>query len=238
VQNIGSAIQDVANCVVAGLCDVTELFGGACGCSQPPTTVAANCAPILGKCGDPYIWVDGFDLTKCNDPKYSNDIHCQCNAAGILATGPAPGGVGSTEPLYVVINTPGGQEILEASSSSFSCGTTYSCFCPNPMSLQHTPGIVDPNSGNTFEIWYCQCPPGQIPDPTGNGCQYPPFDPCPFPQIPRNGKCMEPCAKNEVMTPDGACCDPTQVTSCGTCCPPGTTPNLADGSCYPPQKIQ
>jgi hypothetical protein len=36
------------------------------------------------------------------------------------------------------------------------------------------------------------------------------------------------------MTFDGSCCDPAKMTSCGKCCPPGTTPDPTTGSCLPP----
>ena len=254
VKDIGNVIQDVADCVVAGLCDVTELFGGACGCTEPPTTVAANCAPILDNCQPFFI----YDLNKCNDPN-NNDLPCQCARAGIVTRS----GDG-TSPPYIIINTPGGTEIIQSNSGSAAfgtCGVSLTCFCPKPMTLQHKcDGIVDPGCGNNYELWYCQCPSGTDPDPSGKQvclcpdgkpilsepgatadlpCPGPLLgEPCPNGQIRYGDKCVTPCAKNEVMTPDGACCDPSHVTSCGTCCPPGTTPNLSTGTCYPPQQIQ
>jgi hypothetical protein len=63
--------------------------------------------------------------------------------------------------------------------------------------------------------------------------------PCPKGQINFGGKCVKPCtSSSEVMTPDGTCCDPNQVTFCGQCCPAGKVPDPANGTCTPLQTTQ
>jgi hypothetical protein len=50
---------------------------------------------------------------------------------------------------------------------------------------------------------------------------------------------VKPCtSSSEVMTPDGTCCDPNQVTFCGQCCPAGKVPDPANGTCTPLQTTQ
>ena len=76
-------------------------------------------------------------------------------------------------------------------------------------------------------------------NPTGSICPAPLTGKvCPNGQVNVGGKCVAACANNEVRTPNGACCNPAEVTACGECCPPGTTADLANGSCEPLQTTQ
>lgn len=55
---------------------------------------------------------------------------------------------------------------------------------------------------------------------------------CPDGQILAGDKCVTPCAgPNQILLANGECCSPAQVTSCGTCCPLGSRPDAATGSC-------
>ncbi|HEY2532546.1 MAG TPA: hypothetical protein VGJ20_32205 [Xanthobacteraceae bacterium] len=241
VSDLGSLIDDTASCIEAGVCLGTELFGGACGCTQPPTTVAANCSPNLANCGH---WFYDED---CNDPKNYNDQLCQCERAGVVVTS------SGTSPPIVKINTPGGTEVIQG---DLSCGTSWSCFCPAPMTLQSVcDGAQDytcPTGVNNINILYCACPDGTHPDPTGKfaclcntsnqpanftnfGHSFEPMcPPCPTGQVQWNGQCTPACAQSDLRTPDGACCNPNKVTYCGQCCPTGMTPDPVLGTCTPP----
>lgn len=240
VNDIGGLIDAAASCVEAGVCAATELFGGACGCTDPPTTVAGNCSPNLANCGH---WFYDED---CNDPKNYNDQLCQCERADVITTG------SGTDPPIVKINTPGGTEIIQG---NLSCGASWSCFCPAPMTLQQTcDGAEDPTCGNNINLYYCACPDGTHPDPTGkfvclcdtsnqpanfNRNSFEPMCPaCATGQVQWDGKCVAACAQNDVRTPDGSCCNPDKVTYCGQCCPPGMTPDPALGTCTPPPPPQ
>ncbi len=116
--------------------------------------------------------------------------------------------------------------------------------------------------------WYifsCNCPSGTHPDPSGKTVGGVPvcicdgttnevanlssealFGMCPPPNCPTGqvrlsgvGKCVTPCSDpTKGMTEDGACCDPSQMSSCGTCCPPGTVPDPATGACLLKQVAQ
>jgi hypothetical protein len=249
VQNVGSLIQDVGNCIVAGLCDASALFGTPCGCTEPPTTVSANCASNIQNCAN-------FSGSP------AQVALCQGEGGSIITED------GWSAPI-MVINTPGGSEVLQSASGSAAfgtCGTTSVCFCPKPMQLVKVcDAMYDYNcQNNDVYIYACVCPQGTTPagataqNPAGtlangvNTCLCPdgrpimsdpgatPDLPCPAPLLgtpcpngQRNvgGKCVTPCANNEVMTPDGSCCNPNQVTFCGQCCPTGMTPNLQNGTC-------
>jgi hypothetical protein len=115
-------------------------------------------------------------------------------------------------------------------------------------------------SVNGEQIFACVCPKGTHADPSGklvNGISVclcdttnqqadlrpDSFQMCPAcptgeVQASATGKCVAACAKNEVITPDGTCCDPNKVTYCGQCCPPGMTPDPALGTCTKPGQIQ
>jgi hypothetical protein len=244
--NAISALADaVGSCIEAGVCIGVEAFGGACGCTQPPTTVQANCSPNLANCGSWFYDVD------CNDPKNYNDQLCQCERAGVVTTGDG------TSPPVVQINTPGGTEIIQG---NLSCGTSWACFCPWPMTAQSVcDGAEDyhcPSAVNNIHIIYCACPDGTHPDPTGKfaclcdtsnqpanftnaGHSFEPMcPPCPTGQVQWNGKCTPACAQSDVRTPDGTCCNPNKTTYCGQCCPTGMTPDPVLGTCTPPPPPQ
>jgi hypothetical protein len=116
-----------------------------------------------------------------------------------------------------------------------------------------------------WAIFSCDCPSGTYPDPSGKLVNGIPvclcngttnevanlssnalFGMCPPPACPTgqirltgNGNCVTPCSDpTKGMTMDGACCDPTQVTACGQCCPPGTIPDPTNRTCIPKQIAQ
>jgi hypothetical protein len=135
------------------------------------------------------------------------------------------------------------------------------CSCPAPRQIVEHTGVDA--YGDPWPYFTCDCPAGTSPagagclcdtthlppqpigvvtvvNPQGVSCP-PPFlgTPCPKGQINLDGKCVTPCANPaDGMTQNGACCDPNQVTSCGMCCPPGTTPDPVNGTCIPKQIAQ
>jgi hypothetical protein len=240
---IASLANAVGSCIEAGVCYGVEAFGGQCGCTQPPTTVQGSCPPILAGCSN---WVYQSQLTGCydqNSPNY-NSVACFCERAEFVTIA----GDGTSPPL-VQINTPSGTEILQG---DLSCGTSWACFCPAPMTVKWTcDAIQDPTCSNGYQVWYCACPSGTTPDPSGKtACVCPNGQPanlaqnsflpmcgCAPGQTDWHGQCVPACATNNVRTPDGNCCDPDQVTYCGQCCPSGSTPDLVHGTCSS-QKIQ
>jgi hypothetical protein len=255
---ISGLITDISNCIVAGLCDVSALFGTPCGCTQPPTTLPASCQSSIGNCGD---FAD-------------SDPACQGGGPG---NGPIMVQNGWSAPV-MTINTPGGTEVIQSNSGSAAfgtCGTSYACFCPKPMVPTWVWNYANDSNaqGNDTKIFACVCPAGTSAagatpqNPSGtltsaglstclcpntgqpimtgygatvdNPCPTPlTGNPCPSGQIRFGNKCINQCAQNQVMTPDGTCCNPIQASSCGQCCPPGMTPDPANGTCRPVQPTQ
>ena len=125
------------------------------------------------------------------------------------------------------------------SQHEYYCAWTYSCECPKDT---HAAAL----SGPLSQVCLCKntglaaVPPVKSSiNPTGSHCPIPLTGiPCFNGQVNVGGKCVAPCANNEVRTPNGVCCSPAEVTACGTCCPPGTQADLANGTCYPVQTTQ
>jgi len=254
-QGLGQLGSDFGACLQDFLCAGDALLGSPCTCTPPPPIVA-NCQQSNIGCGsftdsDPAC-LGGTD----------NGPTLLAGPGGATIPGYVPVTVSTTSAGTLV--TGGGS----GSDGQGHCAPVFYCFCPSPMVPTWTfdyPWVID-NGWNVdapqFYIFSCDCPSSTHPAPnqaTGvtsclcdNSNQPANFSPenlfgmCPPPACPSgqvrlsgNGNCVTPCADpSEGMTFDGACCNPAQMTSCGECCPPGTTPDPATGSCNSPPKIQ
>jgi hypothetical protein len=240
---------DVGACVTDALCDLQNLvhqadpglFGSCSGsidnvptnCTQNPCSNTGACNPNLGnvifKCpaGD-----DAPPVTQNNGP----------NGTIISSTlGADASGTISVEscicpaPMYGVWVTAGNYaqwpNIVDDPNCQF-----FMCQCPSGTTLASNSGAGQ---------YVCVCPngqPAQPPiktslNPEGEACPPSLTGPvCPQGQVALGQKCVAACTANEVRTPDGVCCNPDQVSSCGICCPAGMQPDLANGTCapYPP----
>jgi hypothetical protein len=249
-QGVSALGGDVLACLQSAICGIQQDFGlGGCSCT-PPTPVAANCTPPIAECTN-------YNMNP-NDPACANAIY------GQNGVNPPPVITKSVSGGTIVINVVDGWDghstmcspdtycfcpapmHVVAVPNYYADGSNtnngyvmYVCECPQ------TPVATKPagTSGGLAEV--CLCPDGQpaVPsqisllNPTGSIC--PPQVTCPNGQEMIGGKCVTPCSNpNEGMTMSGACCDPNQVTSCGQCCPPGTTPDPTGGTCIPKQVAQ
>ena len=234
-QGVSQLASDVSDCA----CDIANFFGAHCqNCTPPP--------PIQANCSLPTTCFTGSSDPKCN---MTNTIP---GCSTILGTTICPGNEQ---------DGPTGT-FVSAHQGDSECGALLYCFCPKPLVPTWTtvppmpPGFTNPAATGVFT---CACPDGTYQAGTAGGiplclCDYtnkPPkvgntpqeqcpmnlLGPCKANQIVVAGKCVTPCSDPTMgMTPDGACCDPNQVTSCGQCCPPGTRP--VNGSCVGPGPIQ
>ncbi|HEX3936729.1 MAG TPA: hypothetical protein VHX43_04425 [Xanthobacteraceae bacterium] len=246
-QGVGALGGDVLACLQSAICGIQQDVGwGGCGCT-PPTPVAANCTPPIEEC-------TGYGANP-SDPACANAIY------GQNGVNPPPVITKSVAGGTMVISVTDGWD----GHSQYCSPDTY-CFCPAPMQVVAVPNYYQDggNTNNGYVMYVCECPSGtkaagtsgglaevcMCPDgrpavpsqvsllnPTGSIC--PPIVTCPTGQEMIGGKCVTPCSNpNEGMTMSGACCDPNQVTSCGQCCPPGTTPDPTNGTCIPKQVAQ
>jgi hypothetical protein len=117
------------------------------------------------------------------------------------------------------------------------------CTCPNPGEVQVAKGICQCPAGTgllegscqtctsplVLKYGACTCPvEGQQANKIlGNlSCS------CPNGQGTAGNKCAPACTDvSKTLTADGICCSPSQVSSCGVCCPSGQTPDPKSGSC-------
>jgi hypothetical protein len=248
-------------CLEDFLCAGDAALGHPCTCTAPPP-VLANCAQSNANCnynnGDaacqggtaafPTL-IAGQNGTPI--PPYTPVTQTQ-NSTGTLVTG---GGSGSDNnghcaPTYYCF-CPAPMQGKWVSDQAFNDSNgipvgnngqptsgwfIFACECPSGTH-------ADPSGATTGGVSVCLCDNSSLPanfatDAFGGMC--PPPN-CAAGQVRHNGNgnCVTPCSNpSEGMTFDGACCNPAQVTSCGTCCPPGTTPDPATGTCIPPQTIQ
>jgi hypothetical protein len=242
-QGVGQLGGDVLACFQDAICGLQQDLGwGGCGCHPP--------APVAGNCTAP--------ATCADSPADANTPEC----AGVIYGSPSnpPNTIIKTlSNGQMVINVVDGWD-----GQSYWCSPDTYCFCPSPLTLKQIPVNY---LGDGTVMYTCQCPSGTTPaaksgpgaeicicnntglvaqppvksvtNPDAIACPIPLTGiPCPNGQTRLDNKCVTPCSDPTMgMTADGACCNPNQVTSCGTCCPPGTTP-APNGTCVPPGVIQ
>ncbi|MGH6684079.1 MAG: hypothetical protein ACRECA_09205 [Pseudolabrys sp.] len=248
-QGIGQLGGDIVACIQGALCDLDAAIGSPCHCSPPPPMLA-NCFPPVGTCTD-YSTSDPAKNPACQNAIYGklNDpsavpVTVTPEANGTLVTyGTDENCAGDMycfcpSPMTVVAET----NYYADGGNTNNGYVMYACECPQTP----VPTKAAGTSGGLEHV--CLCPNGQVAvppvksvtNPEGTDCPTPlTGTPCASGQINIGGKCVTPCSNpSEGMTADGACCDPNQMSSCGMCCPLGTTPDPATGSCIPPQTIQ
>mgnify|MGYP007068603027 CR=1 FL=1 len=237
-------------CFKDALCAADEfIFGNQCECTPEAPRVAAcpaydprNCQSVdyIQKLGDPTCYPAG-SIANCNTEwKNSNSYP-------------------DYAPSVQKVETPEGTLALVMPAKVDQCGAVQSCFCPKPMiPVWHE--IGNPGLPGRRYIFSCDCPEGTHPGPltmTGisaclcdnsnepaifsglalHGMCPPPA--CPEGQVRMTdtGPCITPCSDpSKGMAFDGSCCDPAQMTSCGSCCPADTVPDPKSGSCVPRPK--
>jgi hypothetical protein len=249
-QGIGQLGSSFGACLQDFLCAGDALLGSPCTCTAPPP-VMANCSQSNANCAS---WTD-------TDPACQGQNSILAGSGGSNIPGYEPVHV-STNAGGTLVTTGG-----DSSDGAGHCSPVTYCFCPAPMVPTWTfdyPWVVN-NGWNVdasqFYIFSCACPSGthmaanspvglssclcdstNLPAIFGEslvGMCPPPACPTGQVRLSPTSACVTPCSDpSEGMTFDGACCNPAQLTSCGTCCPPGTTPDPTSGTCNPPQKIQ
>jgi hypothetical protein len=252
-QGVDSLGDDLGDCVADALCDLqSAIFGDPCNCTPTPPSVG-NCSAQNKDCSN--YCISGTNPALC---------HPQCmyeGAPAVISSNAALTGDASGLGGQVVQTVNASGTFIQLLPGQ--CGGGQYCFCPSPMQplwIQNYQGSLGSQSlGSINWIFSCQCPAGMHPgammsngisaclcDNTNKPVSFSGPEPltgwCPPPNCANGqerlagvGPCVTPCANpNEGMTFDGSCCDPAQMTSCGKCCPPGTTPDPATATCLPP----
>jgi hypothetical protein len=245
-QGLNQLGGDALSCMQDAICGLQEDLGwGGCGC-QPPPPVAADCTPPPG-------CATNNGLPGCGNALY-----------GYLNSNPPAQIVKQLSNGTMVISVTDGWD----GKSYWCAPDYYCfCPSPMTLNAVANLDADGWNPNNGYVIYYCQCPQGThaaassgalaevcicdstglaaVPpvkstiNPTASICPIPLTGiPCPSGEVNVGGKCVAPCANGQVRTPNGICCSPAEVTACGTCCPPGTTANLSNGTCTPNQVTQ
>ncbi|WP_298882116.1 hypothetical protein [uncultured Bradyrhizobium sp.] len=246
---------DIGQCAEEVMCD---WFGQGCNCTRPaPQTASCPSVDVKG-CTDPNH--HGYWNEACF-PKgsISNTNGNWQNGGEYYNTRSSVAKIDSPQGTLAIQ--------LPPTAEDTGCDPIISCFCPKPMTpAWHQ--IPNPDSDWQRWIFSCDCPyeadnpdhqtyPGAtLPSgisqclcynsnqPANFGWQ--PFGMCPPPKCPDGqtrmsltGECITPCSDpTQGMAFDGSCCNPSQMTSCGQCCPVGTIPDTNSGTCVPKQIVK
>lgn len=256
-QSLDQLGSDFGACLQDFLCAGDALLGSPCSCTPPPP-ITANCSQSLAQCGsftdsDPGCLGGNQVPTLLAGQNGANiegyvPVIVTNSSAGTLVTGGGSGsdGQGHCAPVFFCF-----------------CPKPMVPTWTESMPWIENNGFQE--EGSQFYVFSCDCPSGTHPDPSsatvngvsvcicdGTTSQVANFNPesfggmCPPPACPSGqvrlsgaGKCVTPCSNpNEGMAFDGSCCNPMQLTTCGKCCPAGTTPDPVSGGCNGPSPIQ
>ncbi|HLH12188.1 MAG TPA: hypothetical protein VKV77_09970 [Methylovirgula sp.] len=252
--NITQIVGDVGDCIEGAICDLQNLandidpsaFPACTGkIIQYPTDCTQNpCDPKTGVCNPNLV-----TLTQCPSGDDTPPVTVVTGPNGSGAIGSATNGADQNGDIIVqqcVCPPPmtyqwvpwgqysGWSQVVIDGNCSF-----FLCVCPQGSSP----------AGTTGEAQYvCICQntgqPAQPPiktttNPEGLPCPVPLTGlPCPQGQTRVNGQCEPQCASGQILLANGTCCDRSQASSCGTCCPSGQSPDPATGNCVPTPRIR
>ncbi len=252
---------DLGDCLQDVLCSADQaLFGESCNCTPGPATqadctmqTAASCANYgNAACTQLPNSIQSEESNGANNPADTTypPITIINGPSGTLVSqgGPSTNGGSGCAPLsYCFCPKP---MVPTWTQNSPSLGTSptgffyiFSCDCPmgthpagaqNGISVCACDGTNEALKPSTSPGGMCPPPPppkcGKGMTRIGGKC----VESCSEGQVRVNGKCVTPCSDStQAMTADGVCCSPTQVSSCGTCCPSDLAPNPQTGSCSP-----
>jgi hypothetical protein len=249
--NITQVGGDLGSCVVDALCDLQNLanqldpslFGSCSGSiDNVPTNCTQNpCSTTTGAC-DPNL--AGNAIIRCPPGDDAPPVSQTTTGNGTIVStvqGASASGTITVEscicpaPMTGTWITNNGYAEWSNIVSDPAC-QVFVCACPQGSKLASNSGAGQ---------YVCVCQNTGLPTMAGYGATI--DNPCPGfltgPNCPNGqtafgNKCVPDCSKSEVMTPDGTCCDPNQVTFCGQCCPAGMVPDPANGTCTPIQTTQ
>ena len=214
----------------AALCDVGLESG--CDCGNPPANVYLDCADIILD-HTQYDYFPGNAL-----PAASTYTQCE----GSFCCNGCPSYLGCVPhtichcpaPMTFKVHQQNQQwdeylscDCPDGSHKAGSGPLARVCLCDN----SNKPTLAD-GSCPAPHACGCGCPGNQVatshekPDGTCDcSCG------CAEGQTKVGFSCVTPCADaSQILLAGGACCAPSQTTSCGTCCPDGQRP-AANGSC-------
>lgn len=198
---------DYAACLAQDLCHSIPIIGGII-CdpcehpSPPPPPTVVDCVGGATLSGD---------VRDVNGGKVSVSTNQVCSCPATMKWQNNAGTwscvcplAGQVQVAHGICQCPAGQGLLEGSCQS----------CPSPLEVKYGAcacPIEGQQINNILGKLSCSCPNGQAT--AGN-------------------KCVAICTDvSKILLGDGTCCSPSQVSSCGVCCPSGQKPDPKSGSC-------
>ena len=231
-QGIGQLGNDLSACLQGAICSLQNALPGFNQCTGSTNVTWVDCT---------------------QDPCAKKSYYGQClGTQGYIPNAPGAGGA-----AVQCKSGPTGEvcwSVLGADSNGNV--SVAACLCPAGMTMNtnYNGGETD-SYGDPTPYLLCSCPSGTHPAGTSGGLSrvclcdntnQPPLrqggpagicpppltgKPCPAGQVNVAGKCVTPCAKDQVPLANGTCCSPSQASSCGVCCPSGQIPDPVTGSC-------
>lgn len=202
--NVGGLLKDIWCDGPGQVCNYIGLKS-ICGCEgEPPPPAQVDCVGGAALGGDVRDLGNGVKIS------VSSNEFCSCPATmawqqhsngAWTCNCPNPGEV---QVAKGICQCPAGQGLLEGSCQA----------CPSPLVLKYgacTCSVEGQHIDKMLGDYSCNCPSGQAT--AGN-------------------KCAPMCTDvSKTLLADGTCCSPSQVSSCGVCCPSGWKPDAKSGSC-------
>jgi hypothetical protein len=242
-QGVGQIANDIGSCFETAVCAGIQLISGhpgqPCDCTHPLPVAGDDCAAPL-KCAQTAHAND----PECTDAIYENVTQNPPNyqISGNYILDDRGGWDGSSywcAPQHFC-SCPSPMKLVQVPVDWDQQVAMFTCQCPNDPSNPNDPnnthapptpsGVSPPlecicnNTGQVAKASNSTY--GSCPDLTGKQC--------PKGQENVDNQCVTPCADpTKLQMADGSCCDPTQVSACGTCCPSGQAPNPRTGNCSP-----
>jgi hypothetical protein len=224
-------ITEVAgSCLTTALCWLVTL-GGSCDCPDPPPPVVVDCANAH-KDAKKGIGVNYLPYGPTGSLKCEGDFCVVVDtSAGACWSGTIEQYCYCPKPMRLLYNDYLGYGCYCPENTHRAAGNSHDdpvlariCLCNSTNEIVKPDGTCPPPCN-------CGCPNNQvIAAKDSNTCKC--TCGCPDGQVLAGGKCVKPCTgANQILLANGSCCLPTQVASCGTCCPFGTKPDVTTGSC-------
>jgi hypothetical protein len=242
-QGIGQIANDIGSCFEAAVCAGVELITQKpCNCTHPLPTANDNCTAPL----------------KCAKQAHATDAECRDDILEDVTQNPPNYKVSGN---YILdfnytwdgssywcspqhfCSCPSPMKLVQVPVDWDQNVAMFTCQCPNDPSNPNDPN--DPNNTHppsappgVAPALECICNnTGQVAKPEGSPygiCPNLTGKQCPKGQMNVDNECVTPCSDpTKLQTADGSCCDPTQVSACGSCCPSGESPNPKTGNCSP-----